>query len=130
MKTDFLCPKCSGYLSVGEKVIFSIKSKKNEKGLILLSPSLGNYNYQMHPSFQIATGEEVEFFCPICHASLSVEGVENLALVVMQDEAKHFVIFSRKEGEQCTYKISDQKVEKFGEHANNYVDFITASMMK
>jgi len=132
MKTDFLCPKCSGYLSVGENVIFNIRNRKNVGGLLLLSPALGNYTYKMHPSYLIDAGEKVDFFCPICHASLSVKGVENLASVIMLDENKtmHHVVFSSKEGEQCTYKISDKVIEKFGAHAENYLDFVSASMLK
>lgn len=132
MKTDFLCPKCSGYLSVGENVIFQIRNRENVGGLILLSPVLGDYTYTMHPSYQIKPREEVDFFCPICHASLSVKGAENLASVLMLDEnrIKHRVIFSKKEGEKCTYKISDKGIEKYGEHAENYLDFVSASMLK
>jgi len=132
MKTDFLCPKCLGYLSVGESIIFNIRNKKHVGGLLLLSPILGDYTYEMHPSYKIEPGEELEFYCPICHASLSVVGTENLASVIMQEEGdeKHNVIFSSKEGEKCTYKISDRKIEKYGAHSNAYLDFITASMMK
>jgi len=132
MKTDFLCPKCSGYLSVGENVIFNIRNRKNVGGLLLLSPSLGDYTYTMHPSYQISPGEDIDFFCPICHASFSVKGVENLASILMIDEKglKHHVVFSKKEGEQCTYKVSDQVIEKYGVHAQNYLDFISASMLK
>lgn len=132
MKTEFLCPKCSGYLSVGENVIFNIRNRKNVGGLLLLSPILGNYTYQMHPSYQIEAGEKLNFFCPICHVSLSVKGVENLASVIMLDEnnTSHHVVFSSKEGEQCTYKITGEVIEKFGAHADNYVDFISASMLK
>lgn len=132
MKTDFLCPKCSAHLSVGENVIFYIKNKNNVGGLLLLSPILGDYTYVMHPSLKVNAGEELEFFCPICHASLTVKGIENLAAVIMIDEKgeKHHVVFSRKEGEQCTYKVSDQVIEKYGAHAHNYLDFISASMLK
>ncbi|BDX36775.1 hypothetical protein CYCD_01300 [Tenuifilaceae bacterium CYCD] len=132
MKNNFLCPKCSGYLNVGEYVIFNIRNKKHTKGLLLLSPVLGNYTYEMHPSYEVSTGESVDFYCPICHASLSVEGSENLAAIILQEESgeKHHIVFSRKEGEKCTYKISNKTIEKFGAHANNYIDFISASMMK
>jgi hypothetical protein len=132
MKTDFLCPKCLGYLSVGKNVIFNIRNKKKVGGLLLLSPVLGDYTYEMHPSYQLSSGEELDFFCPICHTSLSVTGTENLASVILLDEngVKHYVIFSKKEGEQCTYKISDNELKRFGAHSGNYVDFISASMMK
>lgn len=132
MKTDFLCPKCSGYLSVGQNVVFQIRNRENVGGLLLLNPIIGDYTYVMHPSFKISAGEKVDFFCPICHASLSVKGVENLASVIMIDEnsTKYHVVFSSKEGEQCTYKISDEVIEKFGADSENYVDFVSASMLK
>lgn len=132
MKTDFLCPKCSGYLSVGQNVIFQIRNRENVGGLLLLSPIIGDYTYVMHPSFKISAGEKVEFFCPICHASLSVKGVDNLASVIMIDEnsTKYHVVFSSKEGEKCTYKISDEVIEKFGADSDNYLDFVSASMLK
>ncbi|MCB8964248.1 MAG: hypothetical protein H6536_04315 [Bacteroidales bacterium] len=132
MKTDFLCPKCLGYLSVGSHVVFNVKNKDHEGGLILFSPVLGDYAYIANPSFKITPGESLEYRCPICHAPLSVKGADNLVEVIMveDDNSQHRVVFSTKEGEKCTYKISDKGVEKYGQHADSYMDFITASFMK
>jgi len=53
MANDFLCPFCRGHLTVNEVVVLSIKSGQQEKGLILLSPEIGNYTNHTHSSFKI-----------------------------------------------------------------------------
>lgn len=133
MKTNFLCPKCRGYLSVGDRVIFTIKKKGWNGGLLLLSSDLGEYSYLHHGSFKIDPGEQFEFHCPICNYDLSVDGAENFAKVLMRedDNEDFFVIFSKKEGERCTYKLSEAKVEKsYGEHAAKNIDFLSATFFK
>jgi len=42
MNYDYYCTVCKGQLLVGDKLVFSAKSEKNKKGLIFLSPELGN----------------------------------------------------------------------------------------
>lgn len=134
MKADFICPHCHGYLNVGENVIFTIRNARWSGGILLLSPELGEYTYHNHPSFKIDAGEEFDFLCPICHADLSVSGKEKLAKVIMRekDNGKHefFIVFSRKEGERCTFKVSEKHLETYGEAASKYVDFVNASLMK
>jgi len=132
MKTNFICPKCRGYLNVGDKVIFSIKNKHRPFGLILLSPVLGDYKYEVNPSYEVGPGEEFDFHCPNCHKSLHVSGNEKFVRVVMieDDNIEHWVVFSRKEGEQCTYKISDDSVTNYGADSHKYIDFLSASMLK
>jgi uncharacterized protein YbaR (Trm112 family) len=129
MKTDFLCPKCQGYLSVDNKIFFAIKGKRNRAGILLMSPTLGDYSYTTHPSFIIEPGEELDFFCPICHENLSVQGTDKLAKVVMREEDRYeyYIVFSKKEGERCTYRLSEKKIETFGDVANKYLDFLSAS---
>ncbi|MGE0077797.1 MAG: hypothetical protein AB7S48_08060 [Bacteroidales bacterium] len=123
MKTDFICPKCGGHLSVGGSVILSAINNRGESGIVLLSPLLGDYSKILHPSFTITDGSKVDFYCPICRASLTAMDIhENIVHLVMVDEnfEKHDVYFSRIEGEFCTYKISGQKIEKFGNATENY----------
>ena len=132
MKTTFICPKCKGYLNVGNNVIFTIKNPKHPYGIILLSPTLGDYNYIINPSYKVDSGEEYDFFCPMCRKSLSVSGIDNLVKVIMigEDQKEHFVVFSRRAGEQCTYKITDDAIENYGADSKKYVDFLAASFMK
>lgn len=133
MKTHFFCPKCRGYLSVGNRVIFTIKKKGWSGGLLLLSPELGDYTYEHHTSFEIDSGEQLEFHCPICNFDFSVEGTENLARVLMRegDGEEFYVVFSKKEGERSTYKLSEVQIEEvWGEHAAQNIDFISAALLK
>ncbi len=88
MKNDFLCPNCRGYLSVGDRIVFTIKKKGWSGGILLLSPLLGDYSYENHSSYKIDPGEKFEFHCPICDFDFSVKGTDNLARIIMMDEAK------------------------------------------
>ncbi|MCD4833838.1 MAG: hypothetical protein K8R31_08600 [Bacteroidales bacterium] len=127
MKTDFICPKCNGHLLVGDKIIFTAITKKDKRpGIILLNSKVGDYTSILHPAFKIEKGEEVDFFCPICHASLAVPDVdEKLVKIIMVDENsdKYEIYFSGVTGEHCTYKVSDVKIEKFGEVSEKYYKY-------
>lgn len=114
------------------RIVFTIKGKNNKMGILFLSPILGDYTYSSNPSFKINPGEKVEFHCPICHADLSVAGSDTLARVVMREEERYeyYIVFSKKEGERCTYKLSEKDIEHFGDHAHAYVDFVAASFLK
>ncbi len=125
MKTNYLCPKCKGFLNVGENVIFSTRNKNHDVGLILLHSELGNYKVIKHPDYHYEEGERLEFFCPICHKSLSTGGKEKLVKILMVDENKTFhVLFSQIAGEKSTYKITGDNVEAFGKHKHKYLNFL------
>ncbi len=133
MKTNFFCPNCKGYLSVNERVIFAIKKKGLDGGLLLLSPELGEYTYEHHSSIVFKDGEQIEFFCPICGYDLTLEGANNLVRVKMQvdDKEDFWVVFSKKIGERCTYKIADDGTkESFGEHAGLHLDLMSTTFLK
>jgi len=126
MRTDFLCPKCSNLLNVGENVVFSTRNRWKKEGLILLHPEMGNYALIKHPSFPIEDGEILEFRCPYCGELFQSEKHENLARVLIRDENGHMgeVHFSRIAGQHCTYKIIGQNMEIYGKDASEYFDFI------
>lgn len=129
MKTDFLCPKCVGHLSVGGFVIFSATNNKGEQGLILLSPHLGDYSKIIHPAFKIQEGSKVDYSCPICKENLTAWEIhQNMVHLFMIDDnkEKHDVYFSGIEGEFCTFKVSGSKIEKFGETAADYEKYFIA----
>jgi len=127
MRTDYICPKCSGHLLVGDKIIFTAITRKNKRsGIILLSPVVGDYTSVIHPTFNVEEGEEVNFFCPICHANLTASDVdEKLVKIIMidKDSVKHEIYFSDVMGEHCTYKISKEIVEKFGDASEKYYKY-------
>jgi len=126
MRYDYYCPICKGQLRVGDNLVFTAKSKTNNKGLVFLSPELGNYTTTKHPSFEIKEGEEYLFQCPICHATLNKEENKNLVKVFMVDEneKEYEILFSGIAGEKCTYKLHDKKVEGMGPDVELYKKYV------
>lgn len=127
MKTTYLCPSCRAILNVAGNVILSVKNDDGDYGLILLHPALGNYEVLHHRDFILKEGEGSHFRCPACHASL--EHGDKLAKVIMCDEnSNEFkIVFSRKKGEQSTYKIQGENVELFGGDSQKHIDFVNLS---
>ncbi len=126
MKNEYLCPYCRGHLKVGNNIIFSVRTKDNKRGLLLLSPELGNYRCTNHKSLNLIEGEKVETFCPICHSNLKAININrNLAEVIMVDESgeQYEIYFSEIVGEHSTYKIQDSDVESFGDDSGDYMNY-------
>jgi hypothetical protein len=122
---DFLCPKCGEHLRVGDHIVFKVKNSGKQTALLLLSPQIGNYSSIKHPSFEIKTGEFLEFFCPLCNASLRSDIHQNLARVLLKDdEGKRFdIYFSQIAGEHSTYETDGESVHTAGEDAGKYTYF-------
>lgn len=129
-KNEFYCPKCKACLNIKESIILAAKSKSGI-GLLYFHPELGNYAVTKHPSFSYEIGEKVKFFCPVCHAPLSINGNENHAHVIMIDaNKKEFqIVFSQVAGEQSTYKISGASVEYYGKDVQTDMDFNSLSQL-
>ncbi|MCK5029365.1 MAG: hypothetical protein KAR57_07015 [Bacteroidales bacterium] len=132
MKKNFICPRCKGYLNVGEYIILSAETKRGDAGLILFSPEIGNYTTEKNPSFLTKEGEKYEFFCPLCQKKLAADIHDNLSHIIMIDEDKkeYQILFSKIAGEKSTYKIIGESVEIYGDHHSNYIDFINLSRNK
>ena len=125
MEYHLVCPRCRGHLKVGDHVVFLVKNKKKQKGLILLHAEIGNYSSIRHHSFMIEKGEGLEFCCPLCHASLASDIDTNLVYVRMVTEAgeEKEVYFSRISGEHSTFQVEGDTVKSTGEHAGRYTFF-------
>ena len=129
MKNDFLCPYCKGKLKVKENIVLTVRTEDQQRGLVFISPKLGNYETTTNPNFKLKKGEHLDILCPMCHANLqAMEINENLAKIFMTDESQkvYEIIFSEIAGEHCTYKLVDHMVESYGEHKSNYVNFFGA----
>lgn len=124
MKKSYLCPACKSHLKLRDKVILTVFKNEQQRGLILLSPEIGNYEITYHSeSTGLIKGDKVEVFCPVCAANLDAgEKYKNLVRLIMIDEngKKSDVYFSKTIGEKATYKITDKKVQSFGEDSHNY----------
>jgi hypothetical protein len=125
MDNHYLCPHCRGHLKVGEYIIFKIRNKRREKGLLLLHPEIGDYTSIKHPELNFKEGERIDFFCPICLQSLDAAIDENLVHVIMTDaqQKEHEVYFSRITGERSTYKRSEQNVLETDEYSHRFTRF-------
>ncbi len=133
MRNDFICPKCKGYLNVGNRVIFTVKKSKWNGALLLLSPQLGDYAIEHNDLDSFDEGEQFEFHCPICNYDLTVEGADTMAKVLMREEGngEYFIVFSKIKGEKCTYKLSETRIEKsYGENAGRNIDVLSASFFR
>jgi hypothetical protein len=122
---DFLCPKCREHLRVGENIIFKVKNSKKQSALLLLNPQIGNYTSHKHHSFEIKTGEILEYYCPLCSASLTSDIHKNLAHVILLEEAgkSHDIYFSQIVGEHSTFETDGESVHIAGEDAGRYTYF-------
>jgi len=129
---DFLCPKCKEHLRVGGHIIFKVRNSEKQSAILLLSPQIGNYASVKHPSFNFRKGEFLEFYCPLCGASLKSDIHENLALVLMKDEKDEMyaVYFSQIAGEHSTYKTAGDSVHMEGEDAGRYTYFKVGDKFK
>ena len=126
MENNYMCPKCKGYLNAGQHVVFSVTTAQNKRGILLLSPTLGDYSVICHPSLTLSEGEKISFFCPICHARLASKKHTNLAKVLMVDQKNEVyeVLFSEIAGEKCTFQVLQGNFKVFGEHSQLYREFL------
>jgi len=126
MENLYLCPYCRGHLMVNNHIVFSAKTGSGNRGIIFLSPKLGNYHCFKHKSFELKAGDRLEILCPICHSNLTATNVNrNLAEIIMVDKNnnEYDIYFSEIVGEKCTYKIKDKHIESYGENSAAYVNF-------
>ena len=122
---DFLCPRCSEHLRIGDHLIFKVKNTAKQTALLLLSSQIGNYTSMKHPTFEFKEGEFLDFYCPLCNASLKSAIHPNLAWVILQDETgkRNDVYFSQIAGEHSTFSTDGKTVYSTGEDAGRYTYF-------
>lgn len=126
MNANYMCPNCRVYLNVGDRIIISAKNDKGTRGILLFSIHLGDYEIRKHSGFDLEEKDVISMYCPCCHKSLRHPQVhENIFKVIMQDEEdqEYEILFSGIYGEKCTYQINEEKVQPYGDHASNYLDF-------
>ncbi len=128
---NYKCPKCRSFLNVNDHILFTVIGKRGETGLVMLDQKLGDYSASYNDQFAIADGEKIEFRCPVCHAYLHSDFENRLAEILMVDDngIEFRIVFSKVKGEKSTFSIQGESVEVFGEHAENYIDFVTLSQL-
>ncbi|MDY0315714.1 MAG: hypothetical protein RBR32_11630, partial [Bacteroidales bacterium] len=79
---NYICPKCGGYLSIDNEIVFLTKNNKGNSAIVLLNAELGNYSFRKNTNVDFKEGDHVNFICPICYENLNAENVDdNLACV-------------------------------------------------
>lgn len=129
----FICPHCKGYLNARKNIIFIAETETGDRGILLLSPEIGDYSMIKHPKFKLTEGEKIQLYCPICHSNLvkRIDKNKQLAKIIMIDprNKEHEIHFSGIVGERSTFKVTDGKVETFGSNASRYLNFFNLSSM-
>lgn len=123
MKNEYVCPYCRGHLKVKNSVILAGRKENGERGLILLSPEVGDYTVRHHHGFLLNDGERTDIYCPICHANLMAQKYNNnLARLIAIDESgqQSEILISEIVGERCTYIVKSERMESFGDDSPNY----------
>jgi len=129
MTNEYLCPYCRGNLKIGNDIVFAVRTKNEQRGILLLSPKLGNYRVRKHDSLALKEGERLDTFCPMCHSNLRAINVNtNLAEVLMidTDGDEYEIYFSEIVGEHVTFKIKDADIESFGDDTESYMNYFGA----
>ena len=123
MNNEYVCPYCRGHLKVKNSVILAGRKENGERGLILLSPQLGDYTIRRHRSFTLNEGEKTDIYCPICHANLMAQKYNNnLARLIAIDGngRESEILISEVVGERCTYIVRGEKIDSYGDDSTNY----------
>lgn len=124
MNKTYICPNCNSSIQLKDNIVLSVQKSENQRGLVFLSTELGNYEiFYDKKTLDLKLGDKVEVFCPVCLFNLSVEAeYRNLAKLILIDEKeqKSDIYFSRIIGEQATFKVSGEKILKFGADSSNY----------
>ncbi len=127
MKNQYLCPHCRSELNIKDYIILSTKTERGLRGVMLISPVLGNYTIIHDDKFDYIEGEQVDFFCPVCHKDLTIPEIHNeLARVLMIDEnnVEFDIVFSAIAGKKCTFKIKGKSIiESYGKDAEDYINY-------
>ncbi len=126
MKNEYICPYCRGNLKIDNDIVFAVRTQSEQRGIIMVSPKLGNYRYRKHPDLKLKDGDLLETFCPMCHSNLKAINVNtNLAEVIMVDENgdEYQIYFSEIVGEHVTFKIKDSDMESYGDDTEGYINF-------
>lgn len=122
---DYVCPKCRGFLSIENEIIFLTKNNQGQSAIVLLSAELGNYGFRKNPLVDFEEGDHVNFICPICYENLDAKEIDdNLASIIKieEDKSETNIVFSSVLGEKCTYSVRQNGVEAYGEHKDTYLN--------
>ena len=122
MARSFYCPHCNKLLNPHRKVIFLVEDG-NDLELVLLSAKLGDYSVVDSRSIEFVEGAAYTFRCPLCRADLT-SAINNRLVDLLtrakSDDQTLRVSFSRVHGEEATFLLAEDGVDRFGADASRY----------
>lgn len=123
MKWKYTCPHCKSVLNPNVKIVLAARKGKM-RGLVLLSPRLGNYKFMCDDEFaeKVNPGEVITLSCPACGDDLTSQVSKKLAEIELHQPGHQVksVQFSRVLGEQATFILNGEKVIPYGDDADLY----------
>ena len=117
---NFFCPKCNHQLDQSGKIHLKSERSNGETGDMYLSTTFGTYSFEHVPDRDFEHNELVDFSCPSCTAKLISETYSDYTEMIMRVEDKFDfeILFSRRSGIHKTYIITEDGIERYGEHAS------------
>jgi hypothetical protein len=110
----YACPHCNAMLNPDETVIL-IGVQNDLRVLVGFHPMPGRYQAHVPPGLEVQTGAHWDFFCPLCLQNLVTEAAPDLcALDMVTQNQRHRLFFSRIAGDEATFVISAEGIERFG----------------
>ena len=118
---NFFCPKCDSQLDASGRIHLKTERENGDKGDMYLTTTFGSYAYEHVPKVAFLKNELVDFSCPTCQEKLISDTYSDYTIMIMRIEGKFDfeILFSRKAAVHKTYIITEDGVEKYGEHASD-----------
>lgn len=125
MKNLFLCPHCQAVLNPNIKILLVVSHLK-KRGMILISPQPGNYNYIWDNSVlaEAKEGDLLTFCCPVCGDDLISPTDKNFAHMQLARPGQEIkrVEFCRIFGKCATFVVDGDNITSYGEDVAHFQD--------
>jgi hypothetical protein len=114
----YFCPKCDFLLNEQDYVELFVYDNGQHITTIRLNPKPGEYDYSCAPHVEFPKGDKLDFHCISCKENLQSAQFSDFISINMRptDEITFEVLFDRTAGEHATYVMTEDMVEKHGEH--------------
>jgi len=117
------CPKCDSELNHNKRVQLNIMKNERLFTVISLNPKPGEYDYECDPQVDFEKGELLDFHCPACKENLQSDRFKDFISIVLRpaDKINFEVLFDRGAGQHTTYVMTEDMIEKHGEHPKDLI---------